>query len=45
MKNNNIIKRHTKNKAKRKKIMIKIMAIIGVFLMISSVVGSIIFYL
>lgn len=45
MKNNNIINKHTKSKAKRKKIMIKIMAIIGIFLMISSLVGSIIFYL
>lgn len=45
MKNENIIKKYTKSKAKRKKIMIKIMAVIGVFLMLSSLVGSIIFYL
>ncbi len=46
MKNENIIiKKYTKNKAKRKKIMIKVMAVIGIFLMISSLIGSIIFYL
>lgn len=46
MKNENIIiKKYTKNKVKRRKIMIKVMAVIGIFLMISSLIGSIIFYL
>lgn len=46
MKNENMmIKKYTKSKVKYKKIMIKVMAVIGIFLMIGSLVGSIIFYL
>ena len=46
MKNENIIiKKYTKNKVKRRKIMIKVMAVIGIFLMVGSLIGSIIFYL
>ena len=46
MKNENIIiKKYTKNKVKRRKIMIKVMAVIGIFFMVGSLIGSIIFYL